>query len=87
MVKLLQILWIIMFFISCIKEKPFDIPEGKTELTLFAENYPENSLKVSVSLAQTIGHYPYYQLNEPIKVSLFEDNKLLQENIQAKREA
>ncbi|MQY80089.1 MAG: DUF4249 family protein [Bacteroidetes bacterium] len=79
MVKLLQILWIIMFFISCIKEKPFDIPEGKTELTLFAENYPENSLKVSVSLAQTIGHYPYYQLNEPIKVSLFEDNILLQE--------
>jgi len=79
MVKSLQILWIIMFFISCIKEKPFDIPEGKTELILFAENYPENSLKVSVSLAQTIGHYPYYQLNEPIKVSLFENSILLQE--------
>jgi len=36
-------------------------------------------LKVRVSLAQTIGHYPYYQLNEPIKVSLFENNNLLQE--------
>jgi len=79
MVKSLQILWIIMFFISCIKEKPFDIPEGKTELVMFAADYPENNLKVSVSLAQTIGHYPYYQLNEPIKVSLFENNILLQE--------
>lgn len=73
------ILIILLINLSCIKEKPFDIPEGKTELTLFAENYPENSLKVSVSLAQTIGHYPYYQLNEPIKVSLFENSILLQE--------
>jgi len=75
------ILIILLINFSCIKEKPFDIPEGKTELTLFAENYPENSLKVRVSLAQTMGHYPYYQLNEPIKVSLFENNNLLQENI------
>jgi len=75
------ILIILLINLSCIKEKPFEIPEGETELTLFAENYPENSMKVRVSLAQTIGHYPYYQLNEPIKVSLFENNNLLQENI------
>ena len=73
------ILIILLINFSCERDKPFAIPEGKTELALFAENYPEDSLRVSVSLAQTMGHYPYYQINEPIKVSLFEDNNLLQE--------
>jgi len=73
------ILIILLFNFSCVKEKPFKIPEGKTELAMFAENYPEYNLKVSVSLAQTMGHYPYYQINEPIKVSLFENSILLQE--------
>ena len=73
------ILIILLFNFSCERDKPFEIPEGKTELAMFAENYPEDSLKVSVSLAQTMGHYPYYQIKEPIKVSLFEDNNLLLE--------
>ena len=77
--KIVIILILLLFNFSCVKEKPFKIPEGKTELAMFAEDYPEDSLKVSVSLAQTMGHYPPYQIKEPIKVSLFEDNNLLQE--------
>ena len=73
------ILILLLINLSCERDKPFKIPEGKIELALFAENYPEDSLKVSVSLAQTMGHYPYHQINEPVKVSLFEDNILLQE--------
>lgn len=80
MIKKTGIILIILFIsFSCERDKPFEIPEGKTELAMFAENYPEDSLKVSVSLAQTMGHYPYYQINEPVKVSLFEDNNLLLE--------
>ncbi|MBA7532172.1 hypothetical protein ES705_24398 [subsurface metagenome] len=73
------ILIILLINFSCERDKPFEIPEGKTELAMFAEDYPEDSLEVIISLAQTMGHYPYYQINEPIKVSLFEDNILLQE--------
>ena len=77
--KIVIILIILLFNFSCIKEKPFKIPEGKTELALFSENYPEDSLEIFISLAQTMGHYPYYNINEPVKISLFEDNNLLQE--------
>jgi len=76
------ILIILLINLSCEREKPFNIPEGKTELAMFAENYPEYNLKVSVSLAQTMGHYPYYQINEPIKVSLFEDDNLYRKKMQ-----
>ena len=80
MIKKPGIILIILFInFSCERDKPFKIPEGKIELALFSENYPEDSLEVIISLAQTMGHYPYYQINEPVKVSLFEDNILLQE--------
>ncbi|MCD6566893.1 MAG: DUF4249 family protein [Bacteroidales bacterium] len=77
--KTVIILIILLFTFSCVKDVPFEIPEAKTELALFAENYPEDSLEVIISLAQTMGHYPYYNINEPVKISLFEDNNLLQE--------